>query len=261
MIKKGAIILTILFLLPIISSVEFDMKQVFDQGETLLARVSGNFLEPLQRENIFFYRGHVRIPMEYDVTKINDEFYIYAILDKPENDYSIAIEDVQYMKGAEVTDEDIKKDFLVTNNTAVFKVSPGFIATDKDFSVEVQNLLDKKINITVKDNYNINSISLKSGEIEKLNFQLQDITEPEFSFLELSSENLIYQIPVYAFSTEKPDEKKQKEFKFEPSELIISMPTDSETKRIVYLYNTGEASLENFSIFISESLAPSVIFN
>ena len=44
--KKSLIILTILLLLPIISSVEFDMKQVFDQGETLIARVSGNFLEP-----------------------------------------------------------------------------------------------------------------------------------------------------------------------------------------------------------------------
>ena len=33
---------------------------------------------------------------KYEVTKINDEFYIYALLDKPENNYTLSIEDVEY---------------------------------------------------------------------------------------------------------------------------------------------------------------------
>ena len=89
---KILIILFILLLLPLISAVEFELKTNFSQGETLIAKVSGYFLEPILKENIFFYRGHVRIPMEYDVAEIGEEFYIYALLsDKSPNNYSIVI--------------------------------------------------------------------------------------------------------------------------------------------------------------------------
>lgn len=259
MVKKSFLILTILFLLPIISAVEFDMKTEFDQGETLIAKVSGNFLEPILKENIFFYRGHVRIPIEYDVAKINEEFYIYALLSgKIQSNYSIEIKDVRYMKGAEISEEDIIKEFSITNNTADFSVNPGFIITKEDFFIEVQNLQDKKINITIKDE-DI-SLTLKSGEIKKINFELNEIEEPVFKTAELSSENLNYEIPVYLFLDKEPV-KKEKKFKFEPSKLEISMSTDSETKRIIYLYNIGEETLENLSLYISDSLMPYVLFS
>lgn len=260
MIKKSLFILTILFLLQIISAVEFDMKTQFDQGETLLAKISGNFLKPILKDNVFFYRGHVRIPMDYDVTKINDEFYIYALLsDKTENNYSIVIKDVKYMKGAEISEEEISKDFSITTNTADFSVNPGFIVTKEDFFIEVQNLQDKKINITIKDE-DI-SITLKSGEIKKINFELNDLEKSVFKTVELSSENLKYEIPFYLFSDKEEPVKEEKMFKFEPSELEISMSTDSEAKRIIYLYNTGEETLENLSIFVSDSLIPYVLFS
>lgn len=70
----------LLLILPIISAVEFDMKTELSRGETLMAKVSGNFVEPVLKENIFFYRGHVRIPMEYGIAKIDEEYYIYALL-------------------------------------------------------------------------------------------------------------------------------------------------------------------------------------
>jgi hypothetical protein len=175
MIKKSLLILVILFLLPIISAVEFDMKTEFDQGETLLARVSGNFLEPILKENIFFYRGHVRIPIDYGVAKINDEFYIYALLSgKTQNNYSIEIKDVMYMKGAEISEEDIIKEFSITNNIADFSVAPGFIVTKEDFFIEVQNLQDRKINITIEDEdisisegSNLNFFSFFTGSLSK----------------------------------------------------------------------------------------------
>jgi len=251
-------IFTVLFSSSFLSAVEFEMKNSFDQGETLFAKVSGNFIEPILKENIFFYRGHVRIPMEYDVAKINDEFYIYALLAKPEENYSIIIKNVKYMKGAEISEEEIVREFSITNKTADFSVTPGFILTDTDFSVEVQNLQDEKINITVNGE---SSIVLKSGEIENLKFELSNSFSEEFSLLELSSENLKYEIPVYLFSVDEPEEIKERKFKLEPSTLDFSMPTDSETKRILYLYNTGEATLENISFLISESLEDYITFS
>jgi len=96
--------LFILLILPVISGVEFDMKSEFNQGETLMAKISGNFVEPILKENIFFYRGHVRISIEPYIAKINDEFYIYAsLLGKEANNYSISIQDVKYMVGNKVS--------------------------------------------------------------------------------------------------------------------------------------------------------------
>ncbi|GAF76392.1 unnamed protein product, partial [marine sediment metagenome] len=50
-------------------------------------------------------------------------------------------------------------------------------------------------------------------------------------------------------------------FKFEPSEFDVSMPTDSETKRVIYLYNTGEETLRNISLSMSDSLEPYLLFS
>jgi len=257
------------------SAVEFEMKTNFSQGETLMAKVSGYFLEPILKENIFFYRGHVRIPMEYDVAKIDKEFYIYALLTgKNPDNYSIVIKNARYMKGSRVSEEDIAKNFSIIENTTDFSINPGFIITKSDYFIEVQNLQDYKITIQIKtaiknetsekkgffdsllgigEDEEGNSTTLMSGEIKKINFELEDIEQPTSKIIQLSTENLTYVIPVYIFIKEV-SEKKERGFKLEPSELNISMPTNSNTTRIIYLYNTGQETLTNISLSMPDSL-------
>jgi len=146
--KKFITLFLILSLLPIISAVEFDMKTEFSMGETLIAKVSGNFLEPVLKEDIFFYRGHVKIPMQFDVAKIHDNFYIYAqLLDKYPANYSIVIKNAMYMEAGKINEQDIVKNFSIINSTADFSINPGFIITQQDFFIKVQNLQDSKITI------------------------------------------------------------------------------------------------------------------
>ena len=60
----------------------------FSQGETLIAKISGNFLQDVTSDNIFFYRTRVRIPMVYELKEVNGDFYVYALLTgKTEGDY------------------------------------------------------------------------------------------------------------------------------------------------------------------------------
>jgi len=279
--KKSLIFISILFLfvMPIMSAVEFEMKTNFSQEETLMAKVSGYFLEPILKENIFFYRGHVRVPMEYDVAKIDEEFYIYALLsDKDPNNYSIAIKDARYMKGSQVSEEELVKNFSIIENISDFSINPGFVITKDDFFIEVQNLQDYKITIKVKTRNETSEISedkgffgslfgggededseedsivtLMSGEIKKINFELENINQPTLKIIWLSTENLTYKIPVYVFVEEEP-EKNQRGFKIEPSDLNISIPTNSNTTRIIYLYNTGQEKLRNILLSVSDSL-------
>ncbi len=241
---------------PIISAIEFDIKSEFKQGETLIAKVSGNFVEPILKNNIFFYRGHVRAPIEYDVTKIDNEFYIYALLPATQNNYSILIENAQYMEGKEVIDEDIVRNFSITDEVADFSANPGFIIAKDDFFIEVQNLQDKKISI--KSNIDEDVVDLISGEIKKIYFDFDSIEE-QTKTIELSSDSLVYEIPLYVFSNKTKD--RERDFKFEPSIFDVSMSTNSETTRVVYIKNIGKETLEYITLSISDSLKPYVSFS
>ncbi len=298
--KKSAVFILVLLLfscLPLVTAVEFDMKDNYAQGETIIAKLSGNFQTSVTKDNIFFYRGHVRIAMEYDITKIGEDYYLYAILSgKSPADYSVSVEDVKYMKGREIIEDDIIRNFSITNDTAPFSLKPGFVVSSEDFFVEVQNLRDSKIIIDVKTQTNTSggreililpdelkeySLSLNSGEIEKINFKL-GLGEPALQEIELSvkgeepvvsgktcffwenctqtsaggSPGLTYKLPVYIPAGKaKP---KEKGFRLEPAELISSFPANTTAKRTFYLHNTGGNELKNISLSLSNSLKPFV---
>ncbi len=267
--KKSTVFILFLLLFPIISAVEFDMKTSFIQGETLTAKVSGNFLTSITKNNVFFYRGHERSAMEYDVLKIEDEFYIYALLSgKSPDNYSISIENVKYMRGAEITGDYIIKNFSITNNTADFSVRPGVIVASEDFFVEIQNLQDRKLTVNVNTGTNTTqnnsreilisssnskeaSVILKSGEIKRINFNLTK-GEPGLQNIELKTDKLTYEILVYISEGIKKNEEKS--FKFNPSSLVSSIPVNSISKKVFYLYNTGDKELNNISLSLSDSL-------
>jgi len=81
--KKSLIICLIFSVLicsTIISAIEVNMKEEFNQGETFLAKVSGTFFTTLAEENIYFYRGYTRVPATPHIIKIEDEYYVYAQL-------------------------------------------------------------------------------------------------------------------------------------------------------------------------------------
>jgi len=258
--KKIMIILTLLLIFPLISSVEFEMKNEFDQGETLVAVISGNFLDQIIRDNIFFYKEHVRIPVVYEVGKINDDFYIYAMLTgKEQGNYSVIIKDIRYMSGIEIIDEDIVKNFTITENTTDFSLNPGFIITSEDFFLEVQNLQEERITVqidTPETFISENSLELRSGETKRINFNLNE-EGSAFEEIKLSSENANYFVLVFVMSDINITEEERLNFKFEPHIVDVSIATDSDSKRIVYILNTGD-TVEDIFISVSPLLEPYV---
>jgi len=223
--KTLALILIIfLFLFPIISAVEFTMKTEFQKGETLIAKVSGNFIKPILKENVAFYRGHVKVTIEPFVTKINEEFYIYARLPETQNNYSIKISGVEYYAGSQTSEDNLTREFTITNSTASFSVDKGFLVSNQDFFFEVQNLQDFSITISISqetisgdtDDFGVTEIgALKSGDTEKINFAIGDLTDPTLKMVTLSSGGFGYEIPIniYEISREsKQDAMEDKDF-------------------------------------------------
>lgn len=270
--KRLFVILVFLFL-PILSAVEIDMKTNFDQGETLMAKVSGNFFEAISKEDISFFRGHVKTSIIPFVTKIDNDFYIYAqLLGKEPNNYSIVIEDVKYFQFSKIIEQDLVKNFSINENFADFSIDPGFIITNEDFSFDIENLIDDKITINIEiidlkeEIYpKENLATLRIGEKKKINFEVKSNIISSLSTIKLSTGNLEYQIPVYLFSTKKKifstfdeEDKGRKSLTFEQTIIEVEMATDSEAEGIIYLKNTGDVVLENISLILSDSLIPYV---
>ncbi len=258
---KKLVVILIILLIPLISSIDFEMKSEFDQGETLLAKVSGNFLDQITTDNIFFYKDHVRTPFVYDVGKIDEDFYIYAMLTgKEQGNYSVKIKDVRYMSGIEIMDEDIVKNFTITENISDFSLNPGFVITQDDFFLEVQNLQEQKITIQIEKPEiftSVDSLELKSGETKKIGFEL-NTEDRVFEEIKLSSENTDYSAMILINFPDVTEEEEKFEFKFEPDIVEVSMATDSDAKRIIYLVNTGNVDADNISISVSPLLEPYV---
>ncbi len=269
---KKLVILILVLLIPLISAVEVDMKTNFSQGETLIAEVLGNFLEPILQENVFFYREHVRVPVNYDVSKIGDNFYIYAdLLGKNPGNYSLVIKNVRHVEFDKTTEEDITKNFSINENKADFSIEPGFATTNKDFFIEAKNLKNHDIEIKININKapektseglfgwseeqeeieNQSSIILQTGQKEKIKFSL-NYFDLGLNKISLDSENTEYQVPVYVYQQE--EKKKEKSFKIEPSETEISLPVNSKTSRTFYLYNTGGENLSDITFSFSGAL-------
>jgi len=259
-----------------VSAVEFSMNENVSQGETIIIKLSGNFLTALTKDNILFYKDHSRVSMEYGVAKINNNYYIYALSGgKSSGNYSVLIHDVSYMQGSSVSGEDLTKYFLITNETADFSVKPGFAVSSGNFYLTVQNLQDRDVSVDIQtetanssereiyisdsgETSKESSITLSSGEIRKINFEAKEggITVQN---IKLSSSNLTYNIPVYIYSalnsSESSESVKEAALDVKPSESILSLATNSLFSKIFYIYNTGDIKAENISISLSDEIS------
>ena len=275
------ILLLCLILLPIISAAQINMENNFSQDETLIAQISGNFVNPLQEENVLLFKDHERVSFLPSVKKIEGDFYVYGqLLGKSEGNYSLVLKNAEYIIAREIKEEDIFKEFRITNETADFLVEPGFIETNESFFIEVENLKSSKITIESRlenyskeddeesgffdslfggsqDNENWNETEINPGEIKKIYFNIDDVifNESILKQVILKTENTVYKIPSLLEKFEEIE--KEKSLEIRPLKSTVSLSTDSETSRFFYLNNSGR-DLENLTISVSQNLRPYV---
>lgn len=282
--KKCLIFLLVLLILPLTTAVNIDMKSDFSQGETILAKFSGSFLDTITKDDVSFYRTHNKIPIEFDIMKADDYFYIYAINDKAPGDYSLYIEGPRYYNQGEITDEPFSANFSVTDDLADFSINPGFIRTTTDFQVELKNLQETEVvininqekiqnesekgffeglfgnlilSLTGKTTLNLDeedSITLSPNEIRKLDFNLGEIPETTTKKIIFESENSFYEFVAYIPS--KVEGPYLVSLNFEPSELMVFLYPNETKEEKVILENIGNKFLPNITLELSNNLEP-----
>ncbi len=262
-------ILIVLSPFPLANAIEFNLKSNYSQHEVILAKLSGQFYNPPLKEDIYFYRGHVRVGIDHDIAKIGENYYLFVPLgSKDPRNYSVSIENVEYRDEGEVKDEDITRNFTITDNIADFSISKGFISTDSDFKITVDNSQDKKIDLSIshktiegedKGISYIETHSLSPGE-KQIEFDVrpEELASATVKELTLSSENQNYTIPVSIFVDEQTTKDVISSMDIAPKDMEIKIPTNSNITKLIYIYNTGTGTLKDVKLTLGDSLRPYV---
>ncbi len=243
--------------MPNILTLDIQLQDNYQPASTFLATLEGNILEPIDASQISFYRRHIQVPFLYNIAKIKGIYYIYAILPDKEQNYSIKIKDVNYRDSQGIHEKDLTANFTVLGEKAEFSINPGFIITDKDFFISVQNNLDNSIEIK---SIFLNQTKLKTisaASSEKINFEIND--EKGLEYLTISSGATSYEIPIYLLGAigEDPEEDyeinetiiEKKELIFIPAGIVATLNLDEELSFSADLFNPTQDDLVDI-IFI-----------
>ncbi len=208
-----------LLLLPIMSAVQVDMNHEIKQGDVLVAKISGNFLQPILKNNVYFHRGYVAVPFEFELLKIEQDYFIYtSTLGKIPGNYTITIKEAEYyIEGGQTSTDDLVINFSILEDYADFSVKPGALIADGAFSLELQNLKDTELTIYIDKNASqeqqgffsfLSGVgtptgqahTLKAGESKQVTLEFENIPNATLRTVQLSTDNFSTEIFVYALS-------------------------------------------------------------
>ncbi|MEM3113494.1 MAG: hypothetical protein QXI33_03685 [Candidatus Pacearchaeota archaeon] len=266
--KRAVIFLVfILFSLSLTYAIELKaQKNAFSQGETILFSIDGNIISPIKKENIGFFEGHVQKPFFYDAARIRETYYIYTITPYRAGEYSIKVSNIYYKENNEYITGNIGFNFTISNTTADFYVSPGFIITNKNFNILVSNNKNSalEINYGFLENFSnyetIPKQNIKSISIDISNFNTTTITN-----LSIKSSGISYSLPIYIIRNISSQEfnlsnfsgnisVKNQKFKLTIEKLNETIIKGDSYNYSIPLLNTGDTIIVEINVSVSDSL-------
>lgn len=236
-----AICVSILFIsTSLASAITDNAKAVYSPEETMIVKLSGNILEPITLEQIEFYRGHVLISREYDVKKLGDNYYFWAISPLEENNYSFVIKDLATTVNGKTTKVNYEKNFSVEGNLTDYLVNPGIIYSDKDFSINVR--LNEDVDKIVDINFPINArYLLKPGDNE-IKFSISNFVGENLTTLQIGK----YSIPAYLKGHEPIEYKPL--FLFNPRRIESTILISDNISLPIVVINTGNGKADELIV-------------
>ena len=244
--KKEILIILILLLIPSILAIDISLsKSQYYPKETLQAELTGNFIS-LKSDNIFIYQqdGPRPMPIISGLTKQENTYYYYAILPPQQGNYTLKIENTEYIGQEGLTDKEITKEFIIEKtdtNKSLLSINPGFIKTsEEEFIIKIIPLIKNEELTTEIESSNetrTKEISLIPYSEKRVKYSLQGISTN--SILKIAD----YEIPI--FITKKGDSfiEKKSELLISPSKLEGSVTSGKDYFFEIILGNNGEQNL------------------
>lgn len=241
--------LSVLFFALIIPStyaISTDLKETYQPGETLIIEISGNILQPISSSDIEFKRGHILVPFSYDIKRIGDRYFLYAILPATENNYTLFINNIQTTISGNPAIINFNQSFSISGELISYSVSPGFFITSKDIQFIIR--LNKDLPETISLDFPAeHQIVLQPGE----NIIDLSISSVESGFRKI---NLgIYQIPLLILDETSSGFTQQNINPFPPKieSIILSGKKETYPFKII---NSGNFPASNFEFIFNPDI-------
>jgi hypothetical protein len=115
-----------------------DLKSTYSAKETMIIKITGNIVQPIDASQVIFKRNNIFVPLEYDVGRVGEQWYVWAIAPQTSANYSFSLQNIVTSSGSGVKNENYQKNFSVSQNMSSYNVKPGFIISDEDFPVTIE---------------------------------------------------------------------------------------------------------------------------
>src|SRR3990167_4343323 len=216
--KRTAFFILMLIMLPGIYA-SLGLKENYQPEETIIGSIEDSVVSQIYLNQIEFLRGHIRIPVEYDIVRLDDKYYFWILAPRTE---------VSYISNIHVAGESIN-----------YNVKPGAVIALKDFELEIN--MNKKSGEEISTSLeSYERIYLRPGK-NILAVKIADIVNGK-SILQIGQ----YKIPVYSAAGLKKTsmgEVKQG-ISFYPGEILEEVNlTDKK------VYNISIKNLKNETIY------------
>lgn len=262
--KIHLIIFLALFFIFQVSALEIAAsKDEFMHGETFQATLTGNILKNIQKTDVGFYIANVQQPITYDLVKINNTYYIYGILPYNPGNYSLKISKVYFKEQNTIKTQDIKKDFLIGNQTAEFYINPGFIVTTDNFKLILHNNKNTGLAvIATLENETYTAIAPPQDNKE-ITINIDNILSTRITQLFISSGTFSYSIPVYIIKNQTSitpgsnvtiSVRGKPKLDFILSYIDATLNTGDSIKQSLELVNKGDKETGEINISVSDTL-------
>ena len=246
--RKGAFIFAILLILfsGLVSAININIQETYQPGQTLIASIEGNFISPLTTEQIYFYEGRIQVPLIYDLGKIQDKYYLYALLPVKERNLTLVIKNAYYIENKVEHLEDIRKNFTIKGNLTDFSVNPGLIITRDNFEITVESM-NNALKINADFLGNKQEVDVSAAQKKKISFSVEGIKNSTFTEITISSPLTTYKIPA-SVSPSGQVTFSEKKFRFNQQSFERTISTKSNWLFDVYLLNLGQEDINDIKI-------------
>lgn len=148
--KKELTIISLLIILSINFSFALQLEiqnQKLTQGETLLAKLTADFQEPIEKSDITFYEQRKQVTFEYDLASYENTYYFYIYLNKQGN-YTLEIKDILYKEDT-LKSETLNHEMNIQQANNSLSIKPGIITTSNN-ELFLKNTGNENLNINYK---------------------------------------------------------------------------------------------------------------
>jgi len=226
-----------------------DLKKEYAQRETIIIKIQGKVLEPINSGQVKFIReGHVQeIPIEYEVKKLGEDYYIWAIAPDNQENITLMVNGIHALEKGLPKEINYRQNFSIGNSSKQYSVRPGAIISDRDFKIKIISYLDENIEITT-DFPESRRIIIEPGE-NSINYSVSKVSGAKLFSIKAGD----YSVPAFLIG----DFTKVQEgnpIAFEPGAVKEEYGAEDNIKINFSIVNRGEDKIKDIELKYSEEL-------